>query len=72
MIAVITNKRPVGDQDFFDVFFYQDLDRQLQMETSLSGVIFDNPYTNTDIENRITDISQNIYPSEILNEIIID
>ena len=72
MIAVVTNKRIIGDQDFFDVFFFTDINMETQMETSLSGVIFDNPYSNTDIENRINEISQNLYPSEILTQIIIN
>lgn len=72
MIAVVTNKKSIGNQDFFDVFFFTDENMETQMEISLSGVIFDDPYTNSEIENRIYEISQNLYPSEILNQIIIN
>jgi hypothetical protein len=70
MTAILCNKRIVGNDDFFDLFFFDDENNQLPL--SLSGVIFISPYTSTEVEEKIREIALNLYPDFILKEIVFE
>ena len=70
MIANLINKRCVGEDDFFDLNFFDDENNQLPI--SLSGVIFRQPYTTKDMEDRVGIIALDIYPDLVLTQIVIE
>jgi hypothetical protein len=70
MIAYLINKRCVGNDDFFDLNFSDDENNQLQF--SLSGVIFSQPYTTIEMEERVREIALNLYPDQTLTQIVIE
>lgn len=70
MIAYLINKTCVGEDDFFDLSFSDDENNQLPI--SLSGVIFRQPYTTKDMEDRVGIIALDIYPDLVLTQIVIE
>jgi hypothetical protein len=73
MIAVLGNM--IDRQTFvmYDLSFYQITDNtQTQENVSLCGVIFESPYTQQDLTERVTQIFSSIYPEEIIDQIIIN
>jgi hypothetical protein len=69
MIAHYTNKL-VDVVDSYDLKFTSD-DGEI-FPISLASVIFENPYSVEDLENRASQIALVLYPDEILNQVIIE
>lgn len=73
MIAIIGNKIDKENFSMYDLIFYREIDgEKIQEEISLGGILFNNPHSNNDIEERVKLIFSKNYFEETLDQIIIN
>jgi len=73
MIVKVHNKKDSSEFVLYDMHFVHEKEEGLvDAEISLGGVIFEKPYSNSDIEIRVGEIVPDIFPNEEITQIIIE